>query len=48
MLGDVSDEDEYAEMNARRQGRMKTVAWIVIIALILVGGGATVLSLLLH
>jgi hypothetical protein len=44
----VSQDDEYADMNARRQSRMKVVAWVVIIALILVGGGATVLSLLLH
>jgi hypothetical protein len=40
------DDDEYAELNEGRQRRMKTIAWIVIVALILVGGGATVLALL--
>ena len=42
----MADEDEYADFTARRQARMKLVAWTVIIALILVGGGATVLALL--
>ncbi|MEN2738575.1 hypothetical protein ABCS02_12355 [Microbacterium sp. X-17] len=43
----MADDDEYGDLTARRQSRMKVVAWVVIIALILVGGGATVLSLLL-
>ncbi len=39
-------DDEYDTFRARRQARMKITAWIVIIALVLVGGGATVLALL--
>jgi len=41
----VSDDD-YGSLDERRQTRMKVVAWVVIIALILVGGGATVIALL--
>jgi len=37
------EDDSYAEA---RQHRIKVIAWVVIVALILVGGGATVLSLL--
>jgi hypothetical protein len=40
------NDDEYADLNENRSRRMKTIAWIVIVALILVGGGATVLALL--
>ncbi len=39
-------EDEYETFDEKRQARIKVVAWVVIIALILVGGGATVLALL--
>jgi hypothetical protein len=42
----VTDDDDYGTFNSKRQTRMKVVAWVVIIALILVGGGATVLALL--
>ncbi|MDX2376289.1 hypothetical protein M4I32_05690 [Microbacterium sp. LRZ72] len=41
----MSDED-YGDLGERRQKRMRFVAWTVIIALILGGGGATVISLL--
>ncbi|WP_417563104.1 hypothetical protein [Microbacterium sp.] len=39
-------DDEYSEYSERRQHRIKVIAWVVIVALILVAGGATVLSLL--
>lgn len=42
----MSDDPEYEGFNNRRQARMKVVAWIVIAALVLVGGGSTVLALL--
>ncbi|WP_306770318.1 hypothetical protein [Microbacterium sp. 18062] len=38
------DEDDL--YGQKRQARMKITAWIVIIALVLVGGGSTVLALL--
>ncbi|WP_345801065.1 hypothetical protein AAIB33_16610 [Microbacterium sp. AZCO] len=40
------DEEEYAGFQDARQRRVKVTAWVVIISLILVGGGATVLALL--
>ena len=33
--------------SARRQRRIRITAWVVIVALILVGGGSTVLAVLL-
>lgn len=45
-MSNMNDEDEYAELNEGRARRMKIIAWVVIVALILVGGGATVLALL--
>jgi hypothetical protein len=39
----VSDDETYGR---KRQSRMKVVAWVVIIALVLVGGGSTVIALL--
>ena len=39
-------EDEYGDYNTARARRMKIVAWVVIISLILVGGGATVFALI--
>jgi hypothetical protein len=42
----MSDED-YGDLGERRQRRIRVVAWVVIASLILVGGGATVISLLL-
>ncbi|MFB7249304.1 hypothetical protein [Microbacterium sp. NPDC056234] len=47
----MSDKHEEAEdlsiYSERRQKRIRVTAWVTIGALILVGGGATVLSLLL-
>ncbi|GAB2693847.1 hypothetical protein BKA24_000157 [Microbacterium marinum] len=42
----MSDDPEYADFDVRRRARTRAVAWVVIIAMVLVGGGATVLSLL--
>lgn len=42
----MTNDDEYSDFNATRQRRVKITAWIVIVSLILVGGGATVLALL--
>ena len=42
----MADDDEYSGFNALRQRRVKTIAWVVIVSLILVGGGATVIALL--
>jgi hypothetical protein len=42
----MADDDEYAGFQDTRQKRVKTIAWVVIVSLILVGGGATVLALI--
>ncbi|WP_394279854.1 hypothetical protein [Microbacterium sp.] len=42
----MSDDPEYADFASRRRTRTRITAWVVIIAMVLVGGGATVLSLL--
>ncbi|GAA5210765.1 MULTISPECIES: hypothetical protein [Microbacterium] len=42
----AADDDEYSDYNDARQRRVKIVAWVTIVALILVGGGATVFALL--
>lgn len=42
----MTDDDEYRDFDTARQRRIKVVAWVVIVALILVGGGATVVALL--
>jgi hypothetical protein len=42
----MANEDEYSGYNDARQKRVKVVAWVVIISLIIVGGGATVFALL--
>ncbi|NYF18148.1 hypothetical protein HDC37_003004 [Microbacterium sp. AK009] len=42
----MSNDDDFAMYSDARQRRIKVVAWVVILSLILVGGGATVLSLL--
>lgn len=41
----MTDQDEYAGFADRRARRTRIIAWVTIAALILVGGGATVLSL---
>ena len=43
----MSDDDDTALYGETRQRRIRVVAWVVIISLVLVGGGATVVSLLL-
>lgn len=42
----MSETEDYGEFDTRRNRRIRIVAWTVIIALILGGGGATVLTLL--
>lgn len=42
----MTNDPEYAGFAEKRQRRMRLTAWIVIIALIIGGGGATVLALL--
>ena len=44
----MSNNDDLETFNEKRQRRVRMTAWIVIIALILGGGGATVLALLLN
>jgi hypothetical protein len=43
----MPEDNDHAPLLDARQRRVKIVAWVVIIALILVGGGATVTALLL-
>lgn len=43
-MSDVSED--YGDLGERRNRRIRVVAWTVIISMILVGGGATVLTLL--
>jgi hypothetical protein len=42
----MADDDEYSVYNDARQKRIKVIAWVTIVALILVGGGFTVFALL--
>ncbi|MGV9195452.1 hypothetical protein ACQ143_14010 [Microbacterium sp. MC2] len=42
----MSDQDEYAGYGVKRARRMRITAWVAILSLVLVGGGATVLSLI--
>ncbi|TQJ30434.1 hypothetical protein [Microbacterium sp. SLBN-146] len=42
----MSDDEEYGVYSETRQKRIRIVAWVVIVSLILVGGGATVFALL--
>ncbi|GAA1977645.1 hypothetical protein [Microbacterium pumilum] len=42
----MANEDEYGDYHEARQKRVKVIAWVVIISLIIVGGGATVFALL--
>ncbi|MCR2762690.1 hypothetical protein NQ152_04115 [Microbacterium sp. zg.B48] len=42
----MASDDEYGGYNDARQRRIKITAWVVIVALIIVGGGATVLALI--
>lgn len=42
----AADDEEYSGFNDTRQRRVKVIAWVTIVVLILVGGGATVFALL--
>jgi hypothetical protein len=42
----MANEEEYDSLSDRRQRRIKITAWVVIVALILTAGGATVFALL--
>ncbi|GAA1537935.1 hypothetical protein HD600_001336 [Microbacterium ginsengiterrae] len=44
----MSDElsEDYGDLGERRNRRIRVIAWVTIVAMILVGGGSTVLSLL--
>lgn len=42
----MSKDDDLASFDERRQRRVRITAWVVVIALILGGGGATVFALL--
>lgn len=42
----AQNDDDFSLYGETRQKRIKIVAWVTIVALILVGGGATVFALL--
>lgn len=42
----AQNDDDYSVYSETRQKRIKVIAWVTIVALILVGGGATVFALL--
>ena len=44
--GASSGEEDYGRLGQRRTRRMRIIAWVTIVSLILIGGGSTVLSLL--
>ncbi|MDA4894588.1 MULTISPECIES: hypothetical protein [Microbacterium] len=39
-------DEEYGDFGERRNRRIRVVAWVTIVSLILVGGGATTLAVL--
>jgi hypothetical protein len=39
-------DDDYGRLGESRNRRMRIVAWVTIVSLILIGGGSTVLTLL--
>jgi hypothetical protein len=43
----MTDSEDYGPLGETRQRRIRIIAWVVIASLVLVGGGATVISLLL-
>ena len=43
-----SGAEDLSIYTARRQRRIRITAWVVIVALILVGGGSTVLAVLVN
>lgn len=44
--GPTAGEEDYGRLGERRTRRMRVIAWVTIVSLILIGGGSTVLSLL--
>jgi hypothetical protein len=47
-MSDLSKRDEdYGDLGEPRNRRIRIIAWTVIVALILGGGGATVITLIL-
>ena len=42
----AAGDEDYGRLGERRTRRMRIVAWVTIVSLILIGGGSTVLSLL--
>jgi hypothetical protein len=42
----VTNDDDMSGFDEKRQRRVKVTAWVVIAALVLTGGGATVLTLI--
>ncbi|MFD1492164.1 MULTISPECIES: hypothetical protein [Microbacterium] len=42
----MTDQEDYGPLGQTRQRRIRVVAWVVIASLIMVGAGATVISLL--
>ncbi|WP_200903855.1 hypothetical protein [Microbacterium sp. GCS4] len=40
-------DDDYGDLGERRNRRIRVIAWVVIVALILGGGGATLVTLIL-
>jgi hypothetical protein len=42
----MTDDEDYGDLAGTRQRRVKMVAWVVIAALIITGGGATAFALL--
>ena len=45
-FGTGSGDEDYGRLGERRTRRMRVIAWVTIVSLILIGGGSTVLSLL--
>ncbi|BAJ74380.1 hypothetical protein MTES_1416 [Microbacterium testaceum StLB037] len=43
----MTNDDDMSVFDEKRQRRVKVTAWVVIAALVLTGGGATVITLLL-
>ncbi|MGM7667590.1 hypothetical protein [Microbacterium sp. A93] len=39
-------DDDYGRLGEPRHRRMRIIAWVTIVSLILIGGGSTVLTLL--
>ncbi|MDF2045641.1 MULTISPECIES: hypothetical protein [Microbacterium] len=42
----MTNDDDMSVFDEKRQRRVKVTAWVVIAALVLTGGGATVLTLI--